>query len=393
MMGSLITKAAALGRALLSRRIVIKCDGLSYVFDKVPYRKILNWVIVEASCRLRPLVPWGRPTHAQIEPAGTCNLRCTLCPVTGQMKRKQGLMELATFRKFIDDVGDYLFLILLWDWGEPLLNPRLFEMVAYAKTKGIKLVTSTNAHLLTDRDLCRRLIESGLDTVIVAVDGLSQETYATYRRGGDLSVVFKGIRTLAEERSHLQSETPLINLRFIPMKHNEHEIAGLRKVGADLGVDIVTLKSLNPGAGCTYDGQPEAQDGQDSLECREPRLRRFKRDEKTGRPLRRKRNACKNLWNSPTIHFNGALCPCTYDFDEQFAMGNLNESGFMSIWKGEPYRRMRQAMRGGDPSCSFCHDCSYAFVGGNCIDETILDVFTVDKKAIESPIANAGVQA
>ena len=108
-------------------------------------------------------------------------------------------MEFDTFRKFIDEVGDYLFLILLWDWGEPLLNPRLFDMVAYAKAKGIKLVTSTNAHLLTDRDMCRRLIESGLDTVIVAVDGLSQETYSTYRRGGDLSVVFKGIRTLVEE--------------------------------------------------------------------------------------------------------------------------------------------------------------------------------------------------
>ena len=122
----ILTKSAMALRSLVTRRVRIECDRIPYEFHDVPLKKLLNWILVEASMYLRPASPWGWPTHLQIEPDGRCNLRCTVCPVTTGTGREVGRMEPEVFRKVIDDVGDYVFLILLWDWGEPFLNPHLY---------------------------------------------------------------------------------------------------------------------------------------------------------------------------------------------------------------------------------------------------------------------------
>ncbi len=98
-------------------------------------RKVLNWLLVETSLSFKPSRPWGLPTHLLIEPTNYCNIRCTLCPVTEGLNRPRGHMNLNIFKKLIDDVGEYVFLILLWDWGEPFLNHQVYEMIHYAKQK------------------------------------------------------------------------------------------------------------------------------------------------------------------------------------------------------------------------------------------------------------------
>jgi MoaA/NifB/PqqE/SkfB family radical SAM enzyme len=110
-----------------------------------------------------------------VEPSSRCNLACTLCPVTVGLEREQGLMEFATFKKVIDEIGDYLFTLLLWDWGEPFLNPAIYDMIACAARKGIKTISSTNAHLFARQESADKVIRSGLDTLICAVDGITQK--------------------------------------------------------------------------------------------------------------------------------------------------------------------------------------------------------------------------
>ena len=102
-------------RALLFRRIRIECDSIPFEFDRVPLKKILNWILVEASAFFKANKPWGFPTHAQIEPTNFCDLRCALCQVTEGLKRPSQHMEFTTFKKFIDETGDYLLLIVLWN--------------------------------------------------------------------------------------------------------------------------------------------------------------------------------------------------------------------------------------------------------------------------------------
>ena len=210
-------------QALVTREVKIECDRIPHTFHRVPLKKILNWILVEAAALARPEWPVGWPTHLQIEPTTYCNLRCLLCPVNTGLNRPCGHMDFRIFQKVVDEVGEYVFFILLWDWGEPFLNPQIYDMIRYARERGIKLVSSTNGHLFAQSDHAERVVRSGLDTLIVALDGITQESYEKYRQGGELDAVLTGIRTIVAWKRALNSDTPVINLRFLVMRHNEHD--------------------------------------------------------------------------------------------------------------------------------------------------------------------------
>ena len=348
-------------RALITRRVVMECDRIPFRFEDVPLKKILNWILVEASIYAKPQRPWGWPTHLQIEPDARCNLSCVICPVTTGMDRPTGSMSLDTFRKLIDEVGDYLFLILLWDWGEPLLNPSLFEMISYAARKGIKVLCSTNGQLLAQDDRAEKVIRSGLDALIIAMDGISQETYQLYREGGSLESVLRGVEGVVAKKRELQTDRPLINLRFLAMRHNEHEIPRLEGLARSLGVDMYSVKTLNP-----YGSETE-------LVPQNPRYRRFNYSSDGQSPVRRRHNPCKNLWNMPAIHWDGTIALCTYDYDEDYVLGDLRTDSFRDVWHGTEYRRLRRQFRSDWESIPLCYPCSFAHEGGSCIDELIAE--------------------
>jgi organic radical activating enzyme len=94
----------------------------------------------------RPVV-WGRPFMMMVEPTNFCNLKCPLCPSgNGEMTRERGNMGIDDFKRLIDDAGDYLVLLMLWNQGEPFINRDLLEMIRYARSKRIPTMTSTNGH-------------------------------------------------------------------------------------------------------------------------------------------------------------------------------------------------------------------------------------------------------
>jgi radical SAM protein with 4Fe4S-binding SPASM domain len=364
-------------RGLATRRIDLTSDGIVYHFERLPLAKIWNWLLVEAAARWKPAQPWGWPTHLQIEPTNLCNLRCALCPVTEGLERPSGLMDVALFQRLIDEIGDYVLLILLWDWGEPLVHPKLHEMISYARRKGIRVVTSTNGHHLTDPERADRLIRSGLDTLIVAVDGTTQETYQRYRSGGDLETALRGIRTLVERKRALGSPTPLVNLRFIVMKHNEHEVPALAELAHSLGVDVLTLKTLNPNCLLARPSDPDSPFIPDN-----PRYQRFRYSDEGRKRIRRRSNPCKNLWNAPAIHWSGVVCPCTFDSREQWPLGDLNTASFREIWRGPRYAELRRQFRRDWEALPSCTDCSCAFEGGSLASDIIAEVVSLEPNAV-----------
>lgn len=364
-------KLALAHRALMTRRMRIYSDKIPYEFTNLSLRKIINACKVELSLIFHPSRPWGWPVHLMVEPSTFCNLQCTLCPVTVGLDRPQGFMDLSLFRKLIDEVGEYVFTLLLWDWGEPFLNPQIFLMIAYAKKKGIKVISSTNGHLFIQAEQADAVIHSGLDTLIFAMDGVTQETYQRYRQGGSLESILQGIRTVVARKRTLGSPTPLVNLRFIVMKHNEHEIPRLRELARELGVDALTLKTLNPGSQNPYDAEEALS--HDDFVPQDLRFRRFKNVEGNGQRVRMKKNPCKLLWNNPTIHWNGSVSPCTYDPREKYSLGSLANASFKEIWRGQAYREMRRQFGSNWEKIPVCRDCSYAYQGGNCSTETIVE--------------------
>ena len=369
----MLNHAKKVFRALFSGKINFTVDMIPLVFDDLPLRKIINWLLTESSIMFKPSRPWGFPTLVHLEPTSHCNLRCVTCPVTEGLKRDSGQMDPELFKKIIDDLAPYLLLILLWDWGEPFLNPSIYEMIAYAHAQRIKLVSSTNGHIFAKGSHAQKVVASGLEALIFSVDGITQETYEYYRAGGRLESVMEGIQKVVAEKHRQGSRTPILNFRFIVMKHNEHELHDLENFARNLNVDMLTFRKFFPVA-----KQHVAHEGVTVSDPDNPYYQRFERHNTTG-PQRVRHNPCKNLWNCPSIHWDGTVCSCTCDYNETSVFGKLEKENFKDIWFGNPAREMRKAFRQHWQSLSLCKDCVYAFKGGDMGRESVTEAIVFHK--------------
>ena len=163
-------------------------------------------------------------------------------------------MKFGDFKKIIDQIGPYLYSLHLYNWGEPLLNEELVDMIRYAKKFKIMVQVSTNLSIL-DENLARGLIESGLDHLIVSVDGITNESYSMYRVGGDLQKV-SNIKTITAIKMKLNSERPAITGQFLVNRHNESEVRmllnffqklesrSIDKIRLDMGDEVTRDKMI-----------------------------------------------------------------------------------------------------------------------------------------------------
>ena len=165
----------------------------TYVFNKyIGLKKLSNFFVIGIQHQfLKNSKIVGYPTRLVIDPINLCNLKCPLCP-TGQGKTGQpkGRMKLSDFKKIIDELGDYLYEIDLFNWGEPFLNNKIYEIINYAHQKRIQVNISSNLSSF-DKKNAKKLVESGLDNLIVSLDGASQESLTKYRCGGDFEKIWR----------------------------------------------------------------------------------------------------------------------------------------------------------------------------------------------------------
>jgi MoaA/NifB/PqqE/SkfB family radical SAM enzyme len=250
-------------------------------------------------------------------------------------------------------LGDHLLRLQLWGWGEPFLNPAIFEMIGHAKAKGIKVISSTNGHWLIDPAMVDSVIDSGLDVLICALDGVDQDTYQKYRAQGDFNQVVKGIASLARRKKERGASTPLINLRMLVTRENEDQVERMTQLGREIGVDILTFKTLN-----SFDNPEKG----DSLQPRNHAFRRFTYDPQ-GQPVR-VRNTCKKPWNHPTLYHDGTVVPCDYFTGEEYSLPSCFVDGtksFARVWRGPEFLDFRRLFPGGPPEAPRCGSCSLNF--------------------------------
>jgi len=349
--------------------------GLEFQFDRIPMRadnlsprKIRNlfrigWNRVFMLGKAR-----GHPYMAHISPAGLCNLRCDYCPVYDDEQKGKGLLSFTAFQKFIDEAGDYLIYIILWGWGEPLLNPDFYRMVAYAKTKNILTVTSTNLNKFS-REEAREMVSSGLDALIVALDGVTEETYARLRTGGSARRVIENTRIILEERDRAKTKTPVVNLRMVVSKENEHEVEPFRRLARSLGVDMVSFKAFSTRQKGFADAGVDERYAPENEHFRWYRyLDGFMADRK------HKKYGCKFPWTKPTLFPDGTVLACEFDFRYEHVFGNINNQSFKEIWFGPKSREFRAQFKAGRDRFSFCRDCvfDYKLIPGCIVEWEIL---------------------
>ncbi|MCC6516259.1 MAG: SPASM domain-containing protein [Chitinophagales bacterium] len=304
--------------------------------SKLTVRRVWNMSLVYLSFYLtkyfKKPIQYGKPFSISFEPTTSCNLRCPECPSgLRAFTRPIGMLVPAFFEKTIDELSNHLLYLTFYFQGEPYLNTKFLDMVKYAKQKNIYTATSTNAHYLTD-DVAKRTIESGLDRLIISIDGTTQETYQSYRVGGHLYKVIEGAKNMVKWKKELKAKTPYIIFQFLVVKPNEHQIDDLKKIAKEIGVDEVILKTAQ-----VYD----YKNGNPLIPENEQYSRYKKNNDGTYSIKNNLENSCWKLWHSCVITWDGKVVPCCFDKDAQHQLGNLQTHSFSQIWNNDLYKNFR----------------------------------------------------
>lgn len=325
----------------------------SRVIRSISFPRLSNAAKVVASLGLSKLFKrifvWGRPFILTVEPTILCNLKCPQCiSGTGRAIREEKTMTLETFRRVLDSAGDSVWHLLLYNQGEPFLNPDFLAFIEMAKQRRIYVTTSTNGHFLQNEDNVRRLVDSGLDSIFISLDGADAETYQKYRIGGDYQQVVEGIRRLVRIRKSLKSRTPKVLIQFLVMKHNEHQIEQIRELARSLGADRLLLKTF----------QVEFRNKGDSFLPANPKWIRYKPG-RAGIQLKNTLHGCDRLWYSSVFLSDGRIVPCCFDKNGTYTFGNISQlTNFEEIWKSDEYTEFRNRILSGEGNLSICQNCS-----------------------------------
>ncbi|AEW02470.1 radical SAM protein [Niastella koreensis] len=295
-------------------------------------------------------VQWGYPISISFEPTTSCNLRCPECPSgLRAFTRPTGMLQNDFFRQTIDQLSKELLYLVFYFQGEPYLNPAFLDMVKYAAEKGIYTATSTNAHYLTDEN-ARKTVESGLDRLIISIDGTTQDVYQQYRVGGKLHKVLEGARNIVKWKKELKSKTPFVFFQFLVVKPNEHQIEDVKRLAQDIGVDEVRFKTAQ-----VYDYETDPNNLIPTIE----KYSRYRKNQQGQTEFKNAlNNHCWRLWHATVISWDGLVVPCCFDKDAQHPLGDLKGKSFKEIWHNDKYKRFRKQVLMSRKNIDICANCS-----------------------------------
>jgi len=290
------------------------------------------------------------PSFISVETTNFCNLHCPECPVGIRKITKSGKssFNFELYKKLIDELKPTLQHVILYFQGEPFLNDQLFDMISYAHQARIYSSTSTNGQFLNEIT-ARKIIHSGLDKLIVSVDGSTQETYQTYRVGGNLQKILDGITSLVKMKKELKSMTPFIEIQFLVLRTNEHQLKDMKKLAKSLQVDRLTFKTAQ-----LYD----FKNGNNLLTTND-RFARYKKGEEGIYRLKGSQsNHCWRLWSGAVINVQGDVLPCCFDKSSEFSFGNIFKSTFLKCWQSTDASGFREKIINSRKQIEMCRNCT-----------------------------------
>ena len=315
-----------------------------FVQKKHLYKKVRNLLLNNLEMKMGRQYLISYPYYLYIDPTNICNLKCPLCPTWQYVKeRPKGKMSMETFRNILDETGPYLFALSLFNWGEPLFNPHLPAMINYAKQYNIVVGISTNLHYLPDTT-ARELIESGVDIIIISLDGASQENYEKYRRGGNLSTVLGNIERLNSYRQD-NKKFPFLIWQFLVNRYNEAEIDMAREIARKMGLYFYPMhmrtsmgkELLMP----LYERVKEIKDWLPE----NPAHSKYSNNISPG--MKTRKTTCTWLWNAAIINWDGSVSPCCgvfekiWDFETCYDAQKDKQLTFHQVWNSPRYRLAR----------------------------------------------------
>lgn len=290
----------------------------------------------------------AQPAFISVEPNDFCQLHCPECPVGTKSVITSNRIDEDIYRKVIDELKDSLFHVIFYFQGEPLLNKNLPKMIRYAHQARIFTSTSTNAQALTS-DYAKEIVESGLDKIIISIDGATQEVYEKYRIGGSLQKVKDGVGYINYWKKQLRSLTPFIEIQFIVFRTNEHQFGAMKQMKKDLNADRLVFKTAQ-----LYN----FENGNQLLTS----IDKFSRYKKTvsGKYIIKNqlKNHCKRMWFGAVISSTSQVLPCCFDKNTEFSYGNLRNNSFGAIWHGSKAHDFRLSILHNRKQHEICRNCT-----------------------------------
>lgn len=274
------------------------------------------------------------PFALGLDPTNACQLSCPFC--ISSKPHGSDYLPFEIYEAIIKRLGPWLIKVDFCTGAEPLLHPRICDMIALAKHYGIETAIASNINHVPDP---AALVSSGLDLLMMSVDGITPETYGRYRVGGDFEKVMANMRALAAERRRLGRNRPSLVWNYLVFSYNEHEIPEVVRLAREIGVDFVTFMA-------PYIPQERRAELQSSI----PRFLSPGSSQPSA--------YCLWPWSGLLIYPTNRVCLCYEDSLALSAADRLAED-FDGVWNGEYLRGARRALaaRGAGSGTVEGHNC------------------------------------
>lgn len=321
-------------------------------------RKWANLVRAEIERKLRRVTVASHPYLLIIDPCNYCNLRCPLCP-TGfnDLGRPQAMLSFEHFQHYFDPFVPYLFEVYLHNWGESLLNKEVYRMIEYSQRSNVGTNLSSNFVEVPSTDI-DRILDSGLEYLVISLDGTTQEVYSKYRVRGHLDKVVENLSELLRRRRERRLRYPVVEWQYIVMKHNEHQIPEAQRLAKQLGVDLLRFIPV----GLPYESTKRKELAEEwfplTVTGRVDTTHEEQQFGQAGKP-----GPCFYLYRSMVINPDGGVSPCciVYKQKRDFAALPADQPfDVLDVWNNDKYRSARALFTKPDgvpqPS-TVCHGC------------------------------------
>lgn len=326
----------------------------AFVFFKtLTFRKIINGFLLRLSFFVSKFVGsyvhWGALESLSIEPTNLCNLKCPECPSgNNAMTRPRLYLAKKDFENTINQVANHLSYLQLFFQGEPFLHPKIFEYIAFAKERNIYTSISTNGQFLGVTN-CEKIVNSGLQRLIISMDGTTQDVYEKYRVGGSLGLVINGIENLLETKRQLKSKTPFVIMQFVVFSTNEHQVPAVKALAKSLHVDKLEIKTA----------QIDNFENGNTLIPNNKKFSRYIENEKGLFTLKRKSKfKCWRVWNGSVLSAENKILPCCFDKNGAYAYNEFEGTSLQMNWKGEKARLFRKQVWKKNNEIDMCKNCT-----------------------------------
>ncbi|MBN2072579.1 MAG: radical SAM protein [Actinobacteria bacterium] len=279
------------------------------------------------------------PSRIWIETTNHCNLKCRLCPNKDIPPEEKGHMDMGLFKDIVSALSGRPVDVYLFHRGEPLLHPRIVEMIDMLKETGAGVSIHTNATLL-DGSMAEKILATGLDLISFSFDGYTKETYEKNRVNSGYETTLENILNFLKLKKQKNKKKPFTSIQVMEYdeeyKMNDFSLQKKEFAGKFLESPpdrFIIRKPHN------WSGSIDiAADG--------------------GQKPVKKYLPCTFLWYSMVILYNGDIMPCPQDFSGRLTVGNFYDGPLIDIFNNESMIRLREKISNRDIDgllpCSNC---------------------------------------